>query len=449
MAIHTNRQHRVHVIEGDADGIMARGREIENLGRQMIGAAGVLEAISEGATEEKGRSIERIRDEVGEAHAELKLAGERYRPTGTAMKEYGSSLGSVQAVLRSLVTEIETAKARLDSKRDVAADAAEAAEASEVFDASDDAARSRHQADNWQARDAGDAVNNAEAHLDGLLDDFDAQWDTWDAAYDLALGRINDATSGNITDDWTDDLAGVAEVVVDVLAVVGFVVAIAAIIIGGPILALIGAVIGVIALLATAFLYFKGRAGLDQLLWSIVGVLPFGKLGMLFKSGQRLQSLKFLGGPIFEIAEQVGTLRSARGLVSGIASGTSNGLGSAARSGLASRVADTFAGIRWGDIGSRSTAVNNLLRGSNGGWGANILADLGNYTAHHQGAIRTVSGSGGLVDSLSDLPNIGQQIFNAGDMGLKTYSAANDAWGVAYEAFTGSSEDAWRAHLAG
>ncbi len=65
MAIYTNNNHRVHVIEGDAQGIIQRGQQIEDLGEQMIGAAGVLSAIADGASEEKGRSIERIRDEVG------------------------------------------------------------------------------------------------------------------------------------------------------------------------------------------------------------------------------------------------------------------------------------------------------------------------------------------------------------------------------------------------
>lgn len=448
MAIYTNKNHRVHVIEGNAPGIIQRGQQIEDLGEQMIGAAGVLSAIADGASEEKGRSIERIRDEVGETHAELKLAGERYKPTGTAMKEYGSSLEGVQLALKSLVTEIETAKAQLDAKIEAAQSAQAAADASADYDPEDSAAKGSHRADAWQARDAGIAADNARIHFDDLLDDFDSQWDTWDAAYDLALGRINQATTGNITDEWTDDLAGVAEIVVDVLSVVGFVVAIAAIVIGGPILAIVGAVIGVIALIATAFLYFKGRKGFDELMWSIVGVLPFGKLGSLFKAGQRMQALKFLTGPVAEIAENVRTLRSVRGLVNGIATGTGNGLGNVARSGLASRVADTFAGIRWGDITSRSTAVNNLLRGGSGGWSANILSELGTYTSHHQNVIRTVSGPNGLVDGLSELPNIGQQIFNAGDMGIKTYASGNDTWGVMSGLFSSNPADSWREQLA-
>ena len=451
MEIHTNKNHRVHVIEGDAAGVVARGQLIEDLGEQMIGAAGVLSAIGDGATEEKGRSIERIRDEVGDTHEELRRAGDRYKPTGTAMKEYGSTLATVQGVLRSLVTEIETAKARLDSKVEIAQTAQDEADASDDYDPTDTAARGAHQADAWQARDAGIAADNARIHLNGLLDDFDAQWDTWDEAYDLALGRINSATHGNVTDDWTDNLAGIAEVVVDVLSVVGFVVAIAAIVIGGPILLIVGAVIGAIALIATAFLYFKGRAGLDDLLWAVVGVLPFGKLGKLFKAGERMQALQILKGPFADIAEGIGSIRSVRGVVSGVATGTGNGLGSVARSGLASRIADTFSGIRWGDIFSRSTAINNLTRGGMGSWAANTLSDLGQFTGHHQNVVRTVGGD--LLDDLAGVANVnlGERIVNIGDVSVRTYGSGDDAFGVVTDLFSGPDEnvDSWRAQLAG
>lgn len=452
MDIYTKKHHRVHVIEGDASGIIQRGQRIEDLGEQMIGAAGVLEAIGDGATEEKGRSITRIRDEVGETHQELKLAGDRYKPTGTAMKAYGSSLSTVQGVLRTLVSEIETAKAQLDNKIATAETAQDAADASEDYDETDATARGRHQADSWQAREAGIAADNARIYLNGLLDDFDTQWDTWDEAYDLALGRINSATQGNITDDWTDNLAGVAEVVVDVLSVVGFVVAIAAIVIGGPILLIVGAVIGAIALIATAFLYFKGRAGLDDLIWAVVGVLPFGKLGKLFKAGERMQALQILKGPFADIAEGIGSLRSVRGVVNGIASGTGNGLGSVARSGLASRIADTFSGIRWGDFLSPSTAINNLTRGGLGSWSANTLSDLGQFTNHHQNVVRTVAGTDGLLDDLANVANLNipERIVNVADVSVRTYGSGDDAFGVVTELFSGPDEnvDSWREQLA-
>lgn len=451
MSIHTHKGHRVHVLEGDAAGISERGREIENLGDQMTGAAGVLEAIADGATEEKGRSIERIRDEVGDTYKELELAGKRYKPTGTAMKEYGATLASVQSALRTLVQDIDTAHSTAETKQQAAQQAETAAQQSSGYDPADDAAKTAHDNAETAATDAQTAAATAQKHLDELLDEFDGHWDTWDEAYDLALGRINDATTGNVTDDWTDNLAGVAQVVVDVLSVVGFVVAIAAIVIGGPIFLIAGAIIGAIALVATAFLYFKGRASLGDLIWSVVGVLPFGKLGSLFKAGQRMQALQIFKGPFADIAEGIGSMRSVRGVVNGIASQTGNGLGSVARAGLASRVADTFSGVRFGDLFSRTTAWNNLSRGGLGSWGANSLNDLAQFTSHHQNVVRTVAGSDGILDDLASLgsQNIPQQVVNILDVSVRTGKSGDDAIGVVYDMFTGNDDvDTWRGELA-
>ena len=39
--LRTHRGHRVEVLEGNAQGVIDRGKEIEDLGEQMIGAADV------------------------------------------------------------------------------------------------------------------------------------------------------------------------------------------------------------------------------------------------------------------------------------------------------------------------------------------------------------------------------------------------------------------------
>jgi len=55
--LRTHRGHRVEVLEGNAQGVIDRGKEIEDLGEQMSGAADVLREIGDGASEERGRSI--------------------------------------------------------------------------------------------------------------------------------------------------------------------------------------------------------------------------------------------------------------------------------------------------------------------------------------------------------------------------------------------------------
>jgi hypothetical protein len=450
--IYTNRHHRVHVIEGDAQGIIARGREISRLGRQMIGAAGVLSAIADGATEERGRSIERIKEEVGDAHEELALAGERYKPTGLAMTTYGQALDGVQSKLRPLVLEIEEAKRRLDAKIAAAQDAQEAADNSADYDPTDTTAKGTHEADRWQAREAGIAAGNAQQYLDGLLDDFDTQWNVWDEAYDAALHDIEDATEGNVSDSWTDNIADIVQIIVDVVTVIGLVITIAALVIGGPILALIAVALAVVVLLGTLILYDAGRASGGDLAWAIVGVLPFGRLGSLFKAGSRLQALKFFAGPVFEVGDAIGDLRRLRGIRVAVETmGSGHGLGNAARAGLASRVADTFSGLRWGDFGL-GTLRQSINRGG-GAWTTNIADEFADFTAHHQSVVNGVSNAGDIISRGTEVLSTGEIAANWSDFGVKAVAWGRDAWGVA----TGLVEqpfevpaqvDTWREQLA-
>lgn len=453
MTIHTNRQHRVHVIEGDAQGIIDRGREISRLGRQMIGAAGVLSAIADGATEERGRSIERIREEVGDAHEELALAGERYKPTGVAMTTYGHALDGVQSKLRPLVLEIEQAKRQLDAKIAAAQDAQETAEDSADYDPTDSTAQGTHEANRWQAREAGIAAGNAQIHLDGLLDDFDTQWNVWDEAYDAALNAIEDATEGNVSDSWTDNIADIVQIIVDVVTVIGIIVTIAALIIGGPILALIAVALAVVILLGTLILYDAGRATKGDLAWAIVGILPFGRLGSLFKAGSRLQALKFFAGPVFEVGDAIGDIRRLRGIrVAVQAMGSGHGLGSVARAGLASNVADTFSALRLRDIGLGSL-VQNIRRGG-GAWTVNIADEFADFSSHHQSVVNAVSDAGDIINRAGDIPNPGEIATNIGDFAVKITALGRDTRQVV-EMFTDApfelpaGIDTWREQLAG
>lgn len=447
----TKKGHRVHVIEGDAAGIQRRGTEIEDLGDQMTAAADILREIGDGATEEKGRSIERIRDEVGDVHEELRRAGERYGPTGNAMHRYGSRLGSIQAAMRTIVEDAEAAKRVLDSKRTAAETAQSNLEAAPMPQPGDPADADRDRLEQ-SVTDANGDVVTAQRELDGHLDAFDTQWTLWDEAYDEALGAINDATSGNVTDDWTDDLAGVVEVVVDVLSVVGLIVGIAALIIGGPLIALIGAVVGVLALIGTAYLFWKGRKGGADLAFAIIGVLPFGKLGKLFQSGQRMQALAFFKGPVGDIMESVGQIRGLRGVIRNIDSlGSGHGLGQAARAGLAARVGPTFQMFRWQGYGVQGV-LGNLTGGVSGAWSRRLATEFVEFSSHHQSIIRGQLGSIGAIENIIDngaaaLPRA-EQVANATDMLLKTGIAGNDAWGVAGPLIGSDPVDTWRAELA-
>ncbi|WP_159603585.1 hypothetical protein [Agromyces humi] len=445
--LRTHRGHRVEVLEGDAQGVIDRGKEIEDLGEQMIGAADVLREIGDGASEERGRSIEKIRDEVGDAHAELRKAGERYKPTGTVMKTYGSKLADVQAAMRTIVTDALDAKSTLDSKRHAAATAAQTASNAPDPDPTDPTALERQRRLDEAATDSQGAVDDAEADLDAQFALFDSQWDTWDEAYDTALRGITDATEGNVSDDWTDNLAGVVEVVLEVLTWVGVALAIAAIIIGGPFIAVIAAIVGVIALIGTLFLYAKGRKGLGDVAWAVVGVLPFGKLGKLFQSGKRLTAIKeFLGGPYLEIATPLRRITALRGLTDPASLRAGGNLGSRAASGLASRLGRDFSVFQ--GAGPKNI-LNRIIGGSSRGYSLSIAQNFANLSAHHQRVITPHLGA--LADVISGGAKpvaLSEGIANSLEFGVKrgrmVLGRVNEisSWGDPQPV------DTWRAQLA-
>ena len=445
--LRTHKGHRVEVVEGDAHGIIARGREIEDLGNQMIGAADILREVGDGATEERGRSIERIRSEVGDAHEELRRAGDRYTPSGRVMKMYGERLADVQAAMRTIVRDAEDAKARLDGKRSAAATAASAADGAPDADPADPAAVERNRRLTEAAATAQDAVETAQRGLDAQYALFDTQWDRWDDAYETALRGIEDATKGNVSDDWTDNLAGVVEVVLEVLTWAGVVLAIAALIIGGPFIALIAAIAGVIALIGTIFLYAKGRRGLADVGWAIVGVLPFGKLGKLFQSGKRLTALKeFVGGPYFEIVTPLRRMTALRGLTNPATLRAGGGLGQRAASGLASRLGRDFSAFQ--GAGPRNI-LNRIIGGSSRGYSMALAENFASLSAHHQRVVTPQLGA--LADVISGGAKpvaTSEAIANVLEFGVKRGRMVDGRVGDIQSMTAPQPVDTWRVQLA-
>lgn len=444
--LRTHRGHTVAVLEGDAQGIVTRGKEIEDLGEQMIGAADLLREIGDGATEEKGRSIEKIRGEVGDAHEELRKAGERYKPTGTVMKTYGEKLADVQAAMRTIVQDAADAKTTLDQKRSAAETASSAVENAPDADPSDPTAAERTRELQDAASAAQTDVGSAQDALDAQYALFDTQWDKWDEAYDTALRGIEDATEGNVSDDWTDNLAGVVEVVLEVLAWVGVVLAIAALIIGGPFIALIAAIVGVIALIGTLFLYAKGRKGLGDVAWAIAGVLPFGKLGKLFQSGKRLTGLKeFLGGPVLEIMVPLRRMTALRGLTNPANLRAGGGLGQRAASGLASRLGRDFSPFQ--GAGPRNI-LNRVIGGSSRGYSQALAQNFANLSAHQQRVVTPYLGA--LSDAISggakSVP-VSEAIVNVGEFIVKRERMVEGRVAAVQAQTAPSPVDAWRMQL--
>ncbi len=256
---------RIEELEGEAATITRRGRRIESIGRQMIQSADVLEDLVDG-DDQRGKAIDKIREIVGDTYVELRRAGRMYEPTGPVLVDYGQAVGEVQPLIRTAVSACE--QAWVDY-------AAAPSHPTALLDMVPDLAESRREDNERKDELYDDWVLEARA--------FDRHYDTWEDAFDAAVTGIGEVLEGAIEDSFWDDLDGVVAVVLEVLGWVSLVIAIAGIIIGGPIFALIGAVLGVVTLLLTAYQVLRQDAGADKLIIAIIGVIPFGKVGKLFQ----------------------------------------------------------------------------------------------------------------------------------------------------------------------
>ena len=147
-----------------------------------------------------------------------------------------------------------------------------------------------HEPDADADADEQSAYDQASAHADeqrGLAaakkDDWDAvagqydeAWDDWYDAFDRAARNIEEGVSGKIEDSWKDDLRGALDFLASVLAVAGIILAVLAIVVGGPIIAALAAIVAVATLVValTRKLAFDDGSWLD-VAFGVIGVVPF------------------------------------------------------------------------------------------------------------------------------------------------------------------------------
>lgn len=258
----------IEPLDGDGDEIKRHGRRIRSIGNQMLASADVLEELAAGEDGQKGQAIDKIREIVGDTYTQLRRAGNMYQPTGPVLIAYGAEVDRLKPLIAGVVADCEsswTAYYGAPGDRN-----------GRLFPPSDpDEAETAAEEDEEKAR------LYAAFRADGRQ--FDQYYDDWSEAFDEAVTGIGDVLDVSIKDGFWDNVDGFVAGVLEVLSVVGLIVAIAGIIIGGPLFALIGAVIGVVTLALTAYQYFRGDTGLTQLIIAVIGVIPIGKLGKLFQ----------------------------------------------------------------------------------------------------------------------------------------------------------------------
>lgn len=253
--------HEIVRIAGDPSTVLQRARSIVALGEQMESAALTLARIA-GAQEGAGDSLASLKDQAEEVHADLATAGARYSDSGAVLEKYGLALAEAQRVLDPIVQDC------LDQWEVVQSRAASV----------DDAEREVVDGDTTAADAAAGRLGSAEDEWDLIAGRYDIPFETWHDAYEAAVSGLEEVNENGVSDGRWDDLLPAIELLVTVLEWAGVALVIAALIVGGPILAAIAAVVAVLALLGTIILFAKGRKDGVDLALAIVGVIPFGKL---------------------------------------------------------------------------------------------------------------------------------------------------------------------------
>lgn len=295
MATHDSPQGRpVEVVGGNADDIQDRGQQVINLGAAMTEAEGLLTRLVQDGANMEGDSVDKLREVSEDVYKELGRAADLYVKVGPYIKEYGVDLAAVQSAMSTIVSTAESAWTTYQQRLSDWQDAQHSPVAYPSGTSPSDDGSAREQAEEEHAA----AVSDAKELKDAAYklwkeagDDFDAQYDKWWDAFDKAVRHIRSENSEGIEDDWRDNLDGFVDFALDVLAVAGVVLAVLALVVGGPIVALAAVLVGVLTLAGTLWQYSRGDASLLEVGIAVIGVIPFGALGEFasggFKAGMR------------------------------------------------------------------------------------------------------------------------------------------------------------------
>src|SRR5699024_410213 len=215
------RGRLIDYLEGDPEVIVARGQQISDVGEAMAESAHWLEKIKDEAAEQQGKAIDTLRETIKDSSATLKKAADLYEPVGPVLKGYGEQLEGLQVTINELVDEC----------RDLAADVPAVVPA--------------------EGDDDPEAEQGRQAHADwhDKAEMFDTAYDEWEDAFEKAANGITDEMAGTIEDSgWREfwDIAG------KVLEVAGLIVAVLAIVIGGPMLFWAALLVGVLAVIVAS-----------------------------------------------------------------------------------------------------------------------------------------------------------------------------------------------------
>ncbi|MGC5077324.1 hypothetical protein [Agrococcus sp. DT81.2] len=284
---YTPRTRQILEFQQDGGEIVSLGWDIWYLGQYMDTAAGIMESLANGSDGQQGQAVDELRSKVGDAHVQLALAGELYKPIGMALKGYGAE------VRDTISTQINTRHQSAHDAWTTYVGLPGDRNGRSYFLGIGEPEAGSPEAEQHEAEDA--AKEQAWNDWIDAADSYDAAYDTWESAWDQAVDTIDDGFSDDLKDSRWEKFKQGLDIFLEVLKWAGLVVGILALIIGGPILAAIAAAIAVAALIGTLILAFEGDRTWGDVAWAVVDLVPVGKVGKLFQAGEKMKFVKELG----------------------------------------------------------------------------------------------------------------------------------------------------------
>lgn len=285
----TNKMRQMCMFDGDGDAIWTQGNEIWNLGWDMTYASQTLEHLASGEDGQQGKAVDALRKKVDDAYVTLELAGELYRPLGLALRGYGAE------VRDGIKTQVDTCYNDAFEKWNTYIDLPGDKDGTDYFLGINKPEEGSAEEAEQEAEDA--AKLKAWEEWEAAANAYDTAYDSWEDAWDEATKKIDDAFTDDLKDSKWEDVKGWIKVALEVLKWAGLVVGIAALIIGGPIIAAIAAAIAVATIILTVVMAIDGDGSWTDVAWAAVDLIPFGKAGKLFKhsDGFKTAAKEFAG----------------------------------------------------------------------------------------------------------------------------------------------------------
>lgn len=275
---------RIEHVEGNPSDIIDRGKKITELGDQMLESAGILEDIKTraiGGGILQGKVVEKLQETIGDSYKKLEQAGELYQPVGPVITQYGESLESVKTQIDFNADECEEKWRTFYNLPPVG----ESLERS-YFRHRSAPEEGSPEAEQEAEEDA--AKQTAHEAWETQAGSFDFWYDSWESAFDTAVDGMTDGLSDSIKDSFWSDFA-------DIMGWVALALGVAAMIIGGPILAALAGLAAVLYLVAVIGQYTEGEAGGSDIALAALGVFPLGKLSNMTKLMHGTKGLQVFG----------------------------------------------------------------------------------------------------------------------------------------------------------